>query len=48
MASIISVERPDWEHVVVMDETDAKQVAGKWLRHAYEFDLSAGHNYTVK
>ena len=47
-SSTITVERPDWENVVVTDASDGKQVPGKWVRHAYEFDLQAGHNYTIK
>lgn len=47
-ASTISLERPDWQNIVVTDNTMAEQVTGKWVRHAYEFDLNAGHNYTVK
>jgi alpha-glucosidase (family GH31 glycosyl hydrolase) len=47
-ASTIAVERPDWQHIVVTDNTMEEQVTGKWVRHAYEFDLNAGHNYTVK
>lgn len=46
--SAISVNQPDWDNVMVMDVSDGKQVSGKWIRHAYEFDLEAGHNYTVK
>jgi hypothetical protein len=46
--STISVDRPDWENVVVTDVADGKQVPGEWVRHAFEFDLKAGHNYTVK
>jgi len=47
-ASIIVVENPDWENVIVMDEAEQESVKGNWIRHAYEFDLQPGHNYTVK
>jgi alpha-glucosidase (family GH31 glycosyl hydrolase) len=47
-ASSITIENPDWEKIVVMDETSAEQVTGKWVQHAYEFDLKAGHDYTVR
>jgi alpha-glucosidase (family GH31 glycosyl hydrolase) len=47
-SSAITVERPDWENVVVTNVSDGTQVSGQWVRYAYEFDLRAGHNYTIK
>lgn len=47
-ASSITIENPDWEKIVVMDETSAEQVTGKWVQYAYEFALKAGHDYTVR
>jgi hypothetical protein len=47
-ASTISIENPDWNNIVLTDETSKNRVSGMWIRHAYEFDLTPGHNYTVK
>jgi len=47
-ASTISIENPDWNNIVLTDETSKNRVSGMWIRHAYEFNLTPGHNYTVK
>jgi len=46
--STISIENPDWENVVITNTTTNKQVSGTWIRHACEFDLTPGHNYSVR
>jgi alpha-glucosidase (family GH31 glycosyl hydrolase) len=46
--SRISIENPDWKKVVLTNTTTNKQVSGTWIRHAFEFDLTPGHNYSVR
>jgi hypothetical protein len=47
-ASIISIENPDWSKVEVIDKTNSKNMAVQKVRHAYEFDLIPGHDYTIQ
>lgn len=46
--SSIIIEKPDWKHVNVIDLTTSRQITGKWIRHAYEFDLTPGHDYKIQ
>jgi alpha-glucosidase (family GH31 glycosyl hydrolase) len=46
--STITVAGPDWEAPTVIDQTTGEEVTGSWNRHAYEFSLTPGHNYTVE
>lgn len=45
--SCITIESPDWEEVSVTDQNTGQQVEGRWQRHAYEFNLSIGHDYVI-
>lgn len=46
--SSISIESPDWQHVMVWDVTGDKEVPHQKARHAVEFEMSAGHDYVIK
>lgn len=45
--SRITIASPDWEEVSVIDQNTDQQVEGRWQRHAYEFNLSIGHDYVI-
>ena len=46
--SHISVENPDWDQLMVTDQTDGKQVTVELVRYAYEFVLAPGHDYIIE
>lgn len=46
--STISIEGPDWQHVTVWDATEDKKIAHQKVRHAFEFELIPGHDYTIR
>ena len=46
--SNISIENPDWSQIEVVDKTNGEKVTFEKKRHAYEFDLISGHDYTIQ
>ncbi|MCK5371141.1 MAG: hypothetical protein KAQ62_21420, partial [Cyclobacteriaceae bacterium] len=48
LTSAISIDNPDWENLVILDQTIDKELDYQKERHAYEFELTPGHNYVIK
>ncbi|MCK5700882.1 MAG: hypothetical protein KAI29_07010, partial [Cyclobacteriaceae bacterium] len=48
LTSAISIDNPDWENLVILDQTNDKELNYQKERHAYEFELTPGHNYVIK
>ncbi len=48
LKSTISNENPVWESLVILDQTIDKELNYQKVRHAYEFELTPGHNYVIK
>lgn len=46
--SVVHVNVQDWKSPRLTDATTHKAVDGAWVRHAYEFTLTKGHNYVVQ
>lgn len=46
--SIISIENPDWNQIEVIDKSNGEKMTLEKKRHAYEFDLITGHDYTIQ
>jgi alpha-glucosidase (family GH31 glycosyl hydrolase) len=44
----ISIENPDWEKPVVVDQTNGLELKYLKSRHAWEFEMVPGHNYLIK
>jgi alpha-D-xyloside xylohydrolase len=42
------LEAVNWAHPKVRDLADGRPQEGKWVRHAYQFDIQRGHNYLVR
>jgi hypothetical protein len=44
----ITIEVKNWKNVKAIDETSGKPVAGKWVRHAFQIEIEAGHDYLFR
>lgn len=45
--SRIRIEVVDWESPGVVDLTTGEDIAGEWVRHAFQFEFQAGHDYKI-
>lgn len=48
MKSEIHMDVKDWNELIIVDESDGEEVPYELVRHAYQFELVAGHKYSIQ
>lgn len=44
----ITIDNPNWNNIKIIDETNNQDVSYSKVRHAFQFNFTEGHNYSIK